>query len=82
MRLIKIIILTVLVISIGTISVLLHKDKYNLTSEIIKKYTNNQAFKKDNLADLPLLKFEAKVNRKNFFVLFFPGDGGWRDVVV
>jgi type IV secretory pathway VirJ component len=81
MRLLKIIFFAVLIISVGTIAVLLHKDKYNQTSEIIKKYKNSQEFKKDCLVDLPLLKFEAKVNRKNFFVIFFPGDGGWRDVV-
>jgi type IV secretory pathway VirJ component len=81
MRLIKIVIIIVGIISIGTLSVLLHKDKYNQTSEIIKKFKNSQVFKNDNLIDLPLLKFEARVNKKNFFVLFFPGDGGWRDVV-
>jgi type IV secretory pathway VirJ component len=58
-----------------------HKDKYNHSAEITKQYKSFSSFQADSLTDLPLLRFEAKVSRKNFFVIFIPGDGGWRDVI-
>jgi type IV secretory pathway VirJ component len=71
----------VLLIGIAIIVLLFHKNKINHTREISKLYIANNEFRNDNLSDLPLLKFEARKNQKNYFLIFIPGDGGWRDVI-
>ena len=58
-----------------------HKDTYNHSVEITNQYKFTQSFKRDSLTDLPLLRFEAKPSKRNFFVILIPGDGGWRDVI-
>ncbi len=78
---IKFVIYIVLFLALCIAIVLLHKDKSNQISEINKLYHNNSEFKNDNLSDLPLLKFEAHNHQKNYYLIIFPGDGGWRDVI-
>jgi len=58
-----------------------NKDTYNHSVAIKNQYKSFDAFKNDSLTDLPLLRFEAKPSKRNFFVIFIPGDGGWRDVI-
>jgi type IV secretory pathway VirJ component len=47
--------------------------------EIKKKYAKDSTFIKDDLTDLPLLQFENDKLKKDYYVILFPGDGGWRD---
>jgi type IV secretory pathway VirJ component len=70
-----------LLLGIAIAVILFHKDKVNQTVEISKLYHNNSEFKNDNLSNLPLLKFEVKNSKKNYFLILIPGDGGWRDVI-
>ncbi len=57
------------------------KVKRNQTKEIGLEYALKPAFKKDNLQDLPLLRFESKKVAADYFIIMLPGDGGWRDFI-
>jgi type IV secretory pathway VirJ component len=80
-RLINVVVYFTLLIGVAIAVELFHKNRLNQTDKIAKAFRDNIEFKHDNLSDLPLLKFEAKKDRKNYFVIIIPGDGGWRDVV-
>lgn len=47
--------------------------------EIKNKFSKDSTFKIDDLTNLPLLFFENDKLKKDYFVILFPGDGGWRD---
>lgn len=51
------------------------------TIEINKKFSNDSMFQKDSLSDLPLLLFENDTSDVDYFVILFPGDGGWVDFI-
>jgi type IV secretory pathway VirJ component len=51
------------------------------SQEIKKTYAKDSTFILDDLSDLPLLKFENDTAHKDYFVLMFSGDGGWRGFV-
>jgi type IV secretory pathway VirJ component len=51
------------------------------TAEINKKYSDDSLFMKDSLMDLPLLLFENDTSKVDYFVILFPGDGGWVDFI-
>ena len=70
-----------ILVSVFTLWFFYHKDTYNHSVEIKNQYKFSQSFKRDSLTDLPLLRFEAKPSKRNFFVILIPGDGGWRDVI-
>jgi len=57
------------------------RKKQNQTREISREFATQPAFVKDNLQDLPLLRFEAKNSPLDYFVILIPGDGGWRDFI-
>ena len=46
-----------------------------------KPHTKDTALKQAGLEKLPLLRFNSKNDTANYFVILFPGDGGWRDVM-
>jgi len=46
-----------------------------------KPHTKDTALKHSGLEKLPLLRFNSKNDTANYFVILFPGDGGWRDVM-
>jgi len=47
--------------------------------EIKKKFATDSTFKLDDLTNIPLLLFENDKLKKDYFIILFPGDGGWRD---
>jgi type IV secretory pathway VirJ component len=53
----------------------------NQTAEIEKKIEKDSVFIKDDLKDLPLLLFENTKSEKDYFVILFSGDGGWRGFI-
>lgn len=55
------------------------RNKKQQSLEIKKEFANDSNFIKDDLTDLPLLLFENDKLKKDYFVIMFPGDGGWRD---
>jgi type IV secretory pathway VirJ component len=46
-----------------------------------KPHTKDTTLKHTGLEKLPLLRFNSKNDSANYFVILFPGDGGWRDVM-
>ena len=46
-----------------------------------KYYAKDTTLKHSGLEKLPLLRFNSKDDTANYFVILFPGDGGWRDVM-
>lgn len=57
------------------------RKKNNQSKEISLEFAKQPAFVKDNLQDLPLLRFESKNSPVDYFVILIPGDGGWRDFI-
>lgn len=49
--------------------------------EIKTKFAKDSTFVLDDLTDLPLLKFESDTSTKDYFVIMFSGDGGWRGFI-
>jgi type IV secretory pathway VirJ component len=48
----------------------------NKIAEIDKEFKRDKAFIHDDLDDLPLLLFENKDSKKDYFVILLSGDGG------
>jgi type IV secretory pathway VirJ component len=46
-----------------------------------KPHAKDTTLKHSGLEKLPLLRFNSKDDTANYFVILFPGDGGWRDVM-
>lgn len=44
-------------------------------------YSKDSTFIRDDLTDLPLLKFGNDTTGKDYFVILFSGDGGWRGFI-
>jgi type IV secretory pathway VirJ component len=57
----------------------LTRNKRQQSLEIKKKFAKDSTFIKDDLTDLPLLLFQNDKLKKDYFVILFSGDGGWRD---
>jgi type IV secretory pathway VirJ component len=53
----------------------------NQSIVIKNKFNKDTVFIKDNLTDLPLLLFEAKLPQNEYFIILFSGDGGWRGFI-
>ena len=51
------------------------------SEEIKARFVKDSAFVLDDLTDLPLLKFENDTSKKDYFVILFAGDGGWRGFI-
>jgi type IV secretory pathway VirJ component len=81
LKILKYILFFVLGMSLIILIFAIHKVDTNHTKFIVQAYRDNNVFKKDNLSDLPLLQYKATNNSKDYFVILFPGDGGWRDVI-
>jgi type IV secretory pathway VirJ component len=68
---------TLMVIAYYVIDSTRIRKKHSL--EIKKKFARDSIFKLDDLTNIPLLLFENDRLKKDYFVILFPGDGGWRD---
>jgi len=47
----------------------------------VKPHKKDTALLRAGIGKLPLLRFNSKNDTANYFVILFPGDGGWRDVM-
>jgi type IV secretory pathway VirJ component len=57
------------------------RDTQNETVEIDQEFDKDTAFIHDDLDDLPLLLFENKDSKKDYFIILISGDGGWRGFI-
>jgi type IV secretory pathway VirJ component len=53
----------------------------NKIAEIDQEFKHDTAFIHDDLKDLPLLLFENKDSKKDYFVILISGDGGWKGFI-
>ena len=79
--LLKIGIITILLVAITYVVFYCTRVRKNQSKEISLEYANHKTFIKDNLRDLPLLRFETRKPTTDYFIILFPGDGGWRDFI-
>ncbi|NVO18604.1 MAG: hypothetical protein HXX13_02840 [Bacteroidetes bacterium] len=80
-KLVKIVLILLCFILVVYVVHYYHKIRRNQSNEIKKEYARDASFIKDDLHDLPLLRFESGKNSNDFFIVIFPGDGGWRDFI-
>jgi type IV secretory pathway VirJ component len=61
----------------------LQASERNLSDFLVKgkPHKKDTALIHAGLQKLPLLRFNSKNDTANYFVILFPGDGGWRDVM-
>jgi type IV secretory pathway VirJ component len=71
----------VIILLTGLLALNALQNNKNQTLEITKKFENDSAFVQDDLKDLPLLLFENKDSKKDYFVILISGDGGWRGFI-
>jgi len=78
-------ILKIFILSVSTllISTGIQASERNLPEFILKgkPHRKDTALRHTGLEKLPLLRFNSKNDTANYFVILFPGDGGWRDVM-
>jgi type IV secretory pathway VirJ component len=79
--LLKIGLITLLLAAVSYSVLYFTRVRKNQSKEISLEFASRRTFIKDNLQDLPLLRFESKKSTADYFIILFPGDGGWRDFI-